>query len=59
MSPEIIQKKPYAKEVDIWAYGIFAYEIAMGEAPFARDFSGQSNMGMFNKILRQPAPDLE
>ena len=34
ISPEIIDGKPYSKEVDIWAYGIFAFELATGLPPF-------------------------
>ena len=29
-SPELISGKPYGKEVDIWAYGMIAYELAAG-----------------------------
>ena len=33
-SPEIAQRVYYSKEVDIWAYGCFAYELATGNPPF-------------------------
>ena len=35
MSPEILKGKPYSKEVDVWAFGVFAYELAMKKTPFA------------------------
>ena len=34
ISPEIINRKPYSREVDVWAFGIFAYELACGGPPF-------------------------
>ena len=34
MSPEIAQGLPYAKEVDVWSYGCFAFELTKGEPPF-------------------------
>ena len=33
MSPEIVQDLPYSKEVDIWSFGCFAYELATGNPP--------------------------
>ena len=37
MAPELIKgKKKYGSSVDIWSYGIYAYELANGEPPFAR-----------------------
>ena len=34
MPPEIIQGITYSKEVDVWSFGCFAYELATGHAPF-------------------------
>ena len=36
-SPEIAQGIQYSKEVDVWAFGCFAYELATGFAPFAKE----------------------
>lgn len=33
-APELIQGKLYSKEIDIWAFGCFAYELATGMTPF-------------------------
>ena len=33
-SPEVIKGVPYAKEVDVWSFGCFAYELATGHPPF-------------------------
>ena len=34
-SPEIIQGIQYSKEVDVWSFGCFAYELATGKVPFS------------------------
>lgn len=34
ISPEIAQGVTYAKEVDVWAFGCFAWELAEGYPPF-------------------------
>ena len=33
-APELIRGESYNKEVDIWAFGAFCYELANGEPPF-------------------------
>ena len=33
-SPEIIKGCPYSKEIDVWALGITAYQLASGRLPF-------------------------
>lgn len=38
ISPEISQGILYSKEVDIWSYGCFAYELLTGRPPFWQDF---------------------
>ena len=36
VSPEIAAEgKKYAKEVDVWAFGCFAFELVTGDTPFA------------------------
>ena len=34
ISPEIAQGVTYSKEVDVWAFGCFAWELAEGHPPF-------------------------
>ena len=34
MSPEIVNKKNYSKEIDVWALGILLYEMLHGYSPF-------------------------
>ena len=53
VSPEIIQKKPYSKEVDVWAFGIFAYELATGKPPFPINRGMES---LFNTVINKPIP---
>mmetsp|Transcript_35944 Transcript_35944/g.43927 ORF Transcript_35944/g.43927 Transcript_35944/m.43927 type:complete len:107 (-) Transcript_35944:182-502(-) len=47
LSPEIAQGIFYGKEVDVWALGCFAYELATGLVPFG----GQGEAGIINAIL--------
>ena len=35
MSPEIVNKKQYSKEIDIWSLGILLYELIHAFSPFA------------------------
>ena len=35
MSPEIAKGEAYGKEVDVWSYGCFAFELTKGEPPFS------------------------
>ena len=55
VSPEIIQKKPYSKEVDIWSYGCFAFELATGMPPYPNTRGGGS---LFEKVLNDPVPPI-
>ena len=36
MSPEIAEGKIYSKQIDVWSFGCFMYEIGSGEAPFSK-----------------------
>lgn len=40
-SPEIAKGVYYSKEVDVWAFGCFAYELATGNPPFV-DYQNSS-----------------
>lgn len=37
MAPEMVRDIPYNYKVDIWALGIFLYELTHGVAPFPAD----------------------
>ena len=37
MSPEIINKREYSKEIDIWSLGVLLYEMIHGYSPFKPD----------------------
>jgi serine/threonine protein kinase len=34
MAPELLEERPYNEKVDIWAFGIFVYELTMVNPPF-------------------------
>jgi serine/threonine protein kinase len=37
MSPEMVNKEEYSKEIDIWSLGILLYEMTHGYSPFKPD----------------------
>ncbi|KAJ3370986.1 hypothetical protein GGF31_003716 [Allomyces arbusculus] len=41
MSPEILQRKPYGKAVDLWAIGVIAYFLLVGYTPFDRNTTAE------------------
>ena len=43
-SPEIAKGIRYSKEVDVWAFGCFAYELATGFAPFASESDDEKKL---------------
>ncbi|KAF1742424.1 hypothetical protein MXB_355 [Myxobolus squamalis] len=51
LSPEVIQKVPYGKEVDAWACGVILYILLVGYPPFWDD----DQMILLSKIRDQPA----
>ena len=44
---------PYSKEVDVWAFGCFAWELAEGEPPF---FEPSDTRSCFIKIIQDEVP---
>ena len=56
MSPEIVKGTIYSKEVDIWAFGSYIYELGTGKPPFKQI---KNNESLFNAILNKPLPPVE
>ena len=53
-APEIIHGVAYSKEIDVWSFGIFAYELASGQPPFRLNVKrGQS---IYDAILHNEIP---
>jgi serum/glucocorticoid-regulated kinase 2 len=58
-APEIVLKKPYGKQVDCWALGIFLYEMLIGHSPFrARSYQGVIENIVKQKVLFPSKLDL-
>jgi len=52
MAPELIKgERRYDTKIDIWSFGIFAFELAEGDPPYIRE--PQSRV-MINIITREP-----
>ena len=47
--PEIAKGVAYSKEVDVWSFGCFAFELAIGQPPHHAD-AGDIN-ALFDKII--------
>ena len=44
MAPEIVRRKPTDQRVDVFAFGVSAYEICTGELPWPRGTTGMAAM---------------
>ncbi|KAI8884754.1 kinase-like protein [Backusella circina FSU 941] len=47
MAPEILLENRYGREIDWWAFGVFIYEMLLGQAPF----KGEDEDEIFDAIL--------
>lgn len=56
VSPEIAQGIKYSKEVDIWSFGCFAYELATGSPPFAKV---RRRHELLKHIINEPVPPID
>lgn len=54
LSPEIAEGVMYSKEVDVWAFGCFAHELATGEPPF-EELAGDMDV-LFRALRTQNVP---
>ena len=55
VSPEIAQGHKYSKEVDVWAFGCFAFELLATDPPFHSYFN-QGMDALLDAIIEQPVP---
>lgn len=50
-SPELVMKRPYRTEPDVWALGVILYALAIGCHPF----TSETIAGTFHRIRNEPA----
>ena len=55
VSPEIAQGHKYSKEVDVWAYGCFAFELLATDPPF-HSFFARGMDALLDAIILEPVP---
>ena len=57
MSPEIAIGDSYGKEVDIWAFGCFAFELLTGSPPFHQFVNNLNDLNpLYDAICFEPVP---
>ncbi len=54
MAPEIVRRKPTDQRVDVFAFGVTAYEICTGELPWLRGTTGMAAMTHDQAARRYP-----
>ena len=60
MSPEIANGIIYSTEVDIWAFGCFAYELLTGEPPHQKIWNANfSQTELLTAIINEDVPPLD
>lgn len=56
MAPEMITGKPkYDNKVDVWSFGIFVVEMAVGKPPYIND----ELIRVLYNIAHNPAPSID
>ncbi|CAN7993856.1 unnamed protein product [Ixodes hexagonus] len=49
LAPELFERKPYTRAVDLWSLGIIAYEVIVGQRPFSPNASPAQWIPLVNK----------
>lgn len=57
MSPEIINRQPYGRKVDIWSLGCVIIEMATADHPWPRLKSFEDVLNAVNEQKCPPIPD--
>lgn len=55
LPPEIAQKQYYSKEIDVWSFGCFAYELATGGPPNKKI---EEKAAIIDHILNKDTPPI-
>ena len=55
VSPEIASGQIYSKEIDVWSFGCFMYEIGTGKPPFSKYKQGES---LFKAVIAADPSDI-
>lgn len=58
LSPEVVSRASYGKEVDIWAVGILIYEFLVGKPPFEAEEANETHKRIMKAEVKYPS-DLE
>ena len=56
IAPEIVAGKFYSKDIDVWSFGCFAYELATGNPPF---HTVRNRRQLVYNIINVPVPEIE
>ena len=54
MSPEVLAGIGYGCDVDVWAFGVFIFELLVGTTPFATEGNESSTLRVFDNVLKKP-----
>ena len=52
MPPEAVKNCVYYNRTDVWAFGVFVFELLHGESPYARSYNIDDLFEKMNQPLR-------